>query len=223
MEVKTFMDKYDTKLLELITGYIDGELNEAETKRVEEVLEKSPQLRDFYVAEKRIKKVIRERLAIEKAPFHLRNRIRRQLARYGSRPSFWQLVYSLFEYRPAAASFAFAVIAFLVLLPVYQIVESNGRVPSRSALPAVREAELEGEIICLDCDLFSVNQKGTVTHDRRMHRPGLRANDGTVWTILQDDEDTPFQYNKLLRKHASLSGLIFENSRYIRVAAYKLL
>ena len=95
--------------------------------------------------------------------------------------------------------------------------------PSRSALPAVREAELEGEIICLDCDLFSVNQKGTVTHDPRMHRPGLRANDGTVWTILQDDDDTRLQYNKLFRKHASLSGLIFENSRYIRVEAYKLL
>ncbi|MFQ5651299.1 MAG: anti-sigma factor family protein [bacterium] len=208
----------------LITGYIDGELNEKDRMEVEKLLQESPELLQRYEAECKLKELVTERLQIAKAPAHLRRRIERQIARGGDLPTFWQLIQSLFEYRPVATSFALAVLAFSILLPTFGVMTSSGDAGrSTSAGLSVHSAQLRGEIICLDCDLF-LKYHGVPVRHQVIHRPGLRAEDGAVWTILQDGTGKEIQYNReLLKRKATLFGVVFENPRYISVNKYKLL
>ncbi len=220
------MKRSQEELHELITGYIDGELSVDQTQEVEKLLAGSKELYDYYLSEKRMKEVIKNQLGAVRAPSHLRTRVRRQIARTGYRPGFFELVQGLFDYRPLATSIAFAVIAVLILTPTYRmIVEGHGFVTKpQASQPTVRTASLEGEIICLDCDVFNPHLRTAEGHNPIVHRPGLKGDDGAIWTILGSGKGLTPQYAQtLLRKRATLHGLIFDNPRYIQVDSFELL
>jgi len=221
------MKENQEQLVAMITGYIDGELSAKDATKVEALLRESKEYYDYYLTEKRTKELLQKRVSILRAPLHLRNRIRRQLGRTGFRPGFWELLQGLFEYRPLAASLAFSVLAILIILPNYRLIH-NSSMPLQSqgmeGVPAVRNAQLAGEIICLDCDLFNPLLRPSEHHDPVLHRPGLRADDGSIWTILVGKAGNKLQYSRdLLKKRATLTGTIFENSRYIQVSKYEVL
>jgi|GEM_PF-1857972 len=226
------MNKNREQFAAMITGYIDGELSAKDTKKVEKLLAESKEFYDYYLTEKRTKELLKRRVSILRAPLHLRNRIRRQIARTGYRPGFLELLQGLFDYRPVATSLAFSIIAILIVLPNYRMIQnrmiqngSNSFVShSMESLPPVRNGQLAGEIICLDCDVFNPLLHPSEHHDPLVHRPGLRADDGSIWTILVRKGDNNLKYSRdLLRKHATLTGMIFENSRYIQVNKYEIL
>lgn len=226
------MKKKNDNVYQLITAYIDGELSPEQMKEVEQLLSETPEYHEHYLAEKRTKRLIKENAPVLQAPAQLRNRIRRQIARSGYRPSFWELVQGMFDYRPAATGFAFAVIAFFVLLPAYEMISRSAESlmqKSDSTAPGAKYDELTGEIICLDCDIFTTHRNtpqaaSYAEHDPVIHHPGLRADDGAIWTILQNPSEEQGHYTRaLLQKRAILSGTVFENSRYIHVDGYKVL
>ncbi len=209
----------------LLTGYIDDEISAEERVEVEAAIKKNPELAQAMESERKLKGVLKEQLKGVKAPTHLRQRIRRDILRADEKPSFTELVSSFFEYRPVATSLAFAVLALLVFVPSYEVVTSRApgllQLSDGAGNTYATEGTLEGEIICLDCEVFSA---GRAEHNVQLHRPGLRATDGTIWTIVQKRSEDKQRYGRdLLKKKARLTGIIFKNSRYISVEGYQLL
>lgn len=203
----------------LITRYIDGELKPMDRDEVKTHLGQCSKCKEDYLQEIQVKNLVKDRLANVKAPAHLQSRIRRNLIRSGSRPGFWQLLHSMFLYRPVATSFALALIALLMFLPTIQIIESPFDLLGRGT----ETAKLEGEIICVDCEFLS-NNLGNAVHDQATHRSGLQAEDETIWTFVRGNSNKElFQDQSLLRKKALVSGILFRNSQYIYVQEYKLL
>lgn len=207
------------KLATLLTAYIDGELDEEQMKEIRKLLESDAALYKSYEAEKQLCETMSKKLPTVKAPDYLRQRIRRDIMRGPEKPTFWQLIHSMFEYRPLATSLAVAAMVVIISLPAYQIVGTGFGPP----VSAMKQGFLDGEIICLDCDVFSdgTTNKG---HDPELHRPGLRCSNGAIWTILPANGAERILYGRdLLKKKARLVGLIFNDSRYIRVSDFQLL
>ena len=212
------MKKNCNKFSVLITRYIDDELDASGKNEVKTHLRDCPECNETYAAEAQVKKLVRERLPIVKAPANLRSRIRRNLIRDGNRPGFWQLVHSLFLYRPMTASFAMALIGFLILLPSIQWLDN----PFNAQGEQAKVTQLRGEIICLDCE-FRSKSGVNPAHDQA-HRHGLKAEDESVWTFVQPNSNKELlQDPKMLRKKALISGILFRNSQYIYVEEYELL
>ncbi|NIR50614.1 hypothetical protein GWO43_18900 [candidate division KSB1 bacterium] len=207
----------------LITGYIDGELKPREYEEVKAHLETCPHCMERYEEENDVKRLIHERVPLVKAPIYLQRRIRRQLLRNGETPGFWNLLNLIFEYRPVAASLAVAVIACLVVLPAAQLLFQPFDANLATSDQVYERAELKGEIICLDCEFLSRDVKGLV-HNKFGHRPGLKAEDETVWTFLHtENHQELFRKPELLRRQAVVSGTLFTNSHYIQIESYRLL
>ena len=203
----------------LITRYIDDELDVSEKNEVKIHLRECSECQETYEQETQVKKLLRERLPIVKAPAYLRSRIRRNLIRDGNRPGFWQLVHSLFLYRPVTSSLVMALIAFMVFLPTVQLLDNPFDVLEEQA----KTAQLKGEIICLDCE-FRSKSGVNPAHDPQVHRHGLKAEDESIWTFVQASSNNELlQDQKLLRKKALVSGILFRKSQYIYVQEYKLL
>ncbi|MFQ5823847.1 MAG: zf-HC2 domain-containing protein [bacterium] len=214
----------------LITGYIDNELATSIRKEVKVHLDGCPNCYQSYLNEKKLKETVQEKLPTLKAPMYLRRRIRRQLVRNGERPSFLELMQTVFIYRPVAASFALAVMAFLVLFPTYRMmVEGSTHVSSNltKVENSAKSGELKGEIICLDCEILSHSEgvsKGQYKHDPATHRSGLKSEDGTIWSFVHTNATHELLHNpKYLKKKAQITGTLFKNSRFIFVKGFDLL
>ncbi len=213
--MKSNCDKFSV----LVTRYIDDELDVSRKNEVKTHLQECFECNETYEQEVLVKKLLRERLPIVKAPTYLRSRIRRNLIRHGNRPGFWQLVHSLFLYRPVTASFAMALMAFMVFLPTVQLLDS----PFNAVEEQTKTEQLKGEIICLDCE-FRSKSGVSPAHDPQAHRHGLKAEDKSVWTFVQPNSNKELLHDpKMLRKKTLVSGILFRNAQYIYVQEYKLL
>ncbi|MFQ5601843.1 MAG: anti-sigma factor family protein [bacterium] len=209
-----------------ITGFIDSELPASETEAVQIHLDECSRCHAAYREELRVKDLVQERLPIVKAPFALKRRIRRQLIRNGERPGFWQLLHSLFVYQPVSASLALAVIILVMFLPSVQVVSTSlEKISSKSveSVASQTEEELQGEIICMDCELLSHNVE-KLQHNPETHRMGFKTIDKRVWTFLDSDSNKELLHDQsLLKRKAVISGILFQDARYIYVKNYKLL
>lgn len=213
--MKSNCDKFSV----LITRYIDNELDASGRSEVKTHLQECSECNESYLQEVQVKELLRERLPIVKAPAYLRSRIRRNLIRDGNRPGFWQLVHSLFLYRPVTASFAMALIAFMVFLPTVHLLDN----PFNVVEEQTKSEQLKGVIICVDCE-FRSKSGVSPAHDPQLHRHGLRAEDKSVWTFVRASSNMELlQDQKFLRKRALISGILFRNSQYIYVQEYELL
>lgn len=211
----------------LITGLVDQELDSSTRKEVEVHIAACASCSTQYANEVNVKKVVRERFSMVKAPAYLRARIRRYLARHGNVPSFWELVQSLFIYRPAAASFSLAVIAFMIILPLFQLVSESSYRGQPAALELTRMSPqagfLQGKIICVDCEFLSHDQKGQVQHTDE-HRAGLKTEDGTVWSFIYTKTTEELMRNPTyLRKSARVKGKVFPSSHLVYVESLEML
>ncbi len=220
------MEKDCSYFASFITGFIDDELNSSDKKKVEIHLDKCPDCNELYVDEVNVKRIIKERIPIVKAPAYLQRRIRRQLIRNGNRPGFWQLIQSIFVYQPFPASFALAIMICLVFLPLFQMMgnPANMTMTNQSDSDFVKkEAVLKGDIICLDCEYLSQNLD-IAKHPSELHRSGIRTDDENIWTIVNSEDYETIAHNKNISgKKAEVRGLLFKNSHYIYVNDLKLL
>lgn len=213
------MDKRCQKIAPWITGYIDREIPEDKINLVRQHLEECPDCYDNYLGELKVKQFLRERLPFVKAPKYLHQRVRRQLIRRGDRPSFWELIQSLFIYRPIAASFTVAVVVFLVIFPMYHSFIEKAKIETQTPIVA----EVQGKIICLDCAFLSKTGE-KFYHDANLHRPGLKSEDGSIWSFVNTPQTRELMKNgTFLNKKARIYGMLFKNSHYIYVKKYEIL
>ncbi|RMF63495.1 MAG: hypothetical protein D6743_10615 [Calditrichaeota bacterium] len=219
------MKKDCTYFGSLITGYVDGELDDKKVLAVRAHLKDCKRCNESYLDEVKLKNVLKERVLKTRAPGYLRNRIRRQIFRYGERPSFAELIQSLFAYRPIHSTLALAAIAIVVFFSTYELVQPLSPHTRQASTTGVslKSGQLHGEIICLDCELLSHTTEGFV-HDPKTHHAGLQADDGSIWTFMHSPagENIPANRN-YLKKKAVVSGILFTNAHYIQVEELKLL
>lgn len=210
----------------LITGFIDGELDEETGHLVKQHLNECQRCHENYAQEQQIKRLVSERVQMQRAPAYLQNRIRRQLIREGDRPGFFEIVRSLFVYRPVAASLTLAIIGVLVVLPMYlwsSASQSHLDVPHLATEETALTGELIGEVFCLDCE-FLARYSANLQHDPQTHRPALRCQDGIIWTCLQSKTTQRlFQEPNAFKKKTVVSGVLFTKSHYVIVEDYELL
>jgi mycothiol system anti-sigma-R factor len=212
------MKKQCSKYASLITGYIDGELNAEQKQETKAHLADCPECESAYLSELRVKKTIKQRLPIYEAPITLQRRIRRQIASSESKPGLRQLLHPIFVYRPLSASLSLAFLMLLILVPIYQQFRYQ-----HDAFSTSRNVEVNGEIVCLDCEVFSKEGESEVPHEG-VHRAGIMTEDQRIWTfvnapalesVLHSRESNP--------KKARIIGDLFPNARYMYVKNYELL
>lgn len=205
----------------LITGFIDDELDPETRQLVKEHLNECQWCNENYAREKQIKRIVSERVKIQKVPGYLHNRIRRQLIREGDRPGFFDIMRSLFVYRPMAASLTMAVVAVLIIMPMY--LWSTSTQSFSGTKESALTGELTGEVFCLDCEFLS-RYVTNVKHDPQTHRAALRCQDGIIWTCLQSNETQRlFEDPNAYKKKTLVSGVLFTKSHYVIVEDYELL
>lgn len=222
-EDKVGMKKQCSDFGDLITGYIDEELELRQVSEVEDHLNVCERCARIYTSELEIKSLLKDRMQqVTGAPAHLLPRIRHRLNRDEGRPGFWQGVLSLFEIRPLPSAFALAIVLALILLPSYRLVNTVGLQRVLNSNNVVEDADLTGEILCLDCELIAESHaKGK--HDTS-HRLGLKVNEHSMWTFLQTDTAQKLLKDpSLLKKRVSVHGTLFMNSRYVDVKNYQVL
>ena len=206
----------------LITGLVDEELDEGDARTVRHHLDECPGCNAKFVTEKNIKRIVKEGITSNAAPAYLKTRIRHNLMRQGVRPGFWQLLRTVFTYRPVAAALAVSFIFAAIILPAIYLQWSNQAAHwlSRSGHNYV---ELRGEIICLDCECLQDQIKPT-EKELMMHRFGIRTDDHSVWTFLYTSATKDLMGNhQMLKKRIAVTGRLFESSHYIQVNTYRLL
>jgi len=196
----------------LISGYIDGELNEADKKKVETLLQTSKEMKELFHLEKNLKDFIKQKIKADTAPFELRSRIKRQIGRLKGRPGFFEIINELLAYHPVASAASFAVILILILMPNF------GRF---TAGDNVEFKHLRGEIVCLDCDVFS-KHVDVAEHSNLLHQPGIKCDNGSIWSLVQTGGEQSVDM-RFLRKKIELTGVAFNSLKYIKVEDYHLL
>lgn len=214
------MNKNCSYFATLITALVDNELDNDKKREVREHLQDCPECAKAYRHEETVKSLLRERLPKYHAPITLRSRIRRQLARYGERPSFWEILQSLFIYRPVPAMIAAAAILLFVLVPPIALNNWSGHFQDSGVVHA---AQLEGQIICLDCEFETLNGQKIPHSHKVIEKPGLKTSDGKIYTFMQNSViKTPFTNPVYLNKSAEIEGTLFENAHYIQVSDFHL-
>jgi len=210
------------KIRQLLTGYIDNELSEANRCKVEKMLVEQPTLQQDLEAEREMKSLLKNRCTPMKCPEYLNMRIKRKISRE-KKSSLFEFIGTMFEYRPVAAAVTFATISTLIFLSGYQFLSTNIDFPFIKQR-GMSKGVIIGQIICVDCDVFfRTGMEGT--HNTEVHRLGLKARNGSVWTIMSGNGgDRSFTLNhNLLEKEARLTGYIFQDSHYILANDYELL
>lgn len=199
----------------LITSLIDNELSNKQKDEVQQHLDDCPECLDSYKNESKVKVLLRERLPNYQAPLSLRSRIRRQLARYGARPGFWEIIQSLFIYRPIPAMLTVAALLIFMLVPPLAL--NNISFNSHES-GIVHAAQLEGEIICLDCEMQSLTGHKIPHSHNVIEKPGLKTKDGKIYTFIQNSiMGTPLMSPEYLKKNVRIEGTLFEDAQYIQV------
>lgn len=221
------MKKTRNRFPEMITGYVDGELSNDKSRELEAEFDKNPDLKNEYVAESRLKKIIKSKAAVSGAPNGLRQRIERAVAReQADPPTFLTLLFSLFEYRPVVMSAALAFLILLMFLP--STLGLFQRIPHEAGVSTVRFSpgvvKMQGRIICLDCDVFA-NHKSTSLNHSQIHTPAVVTDSGEIWTIVVDNKagkEIKADVD-LLQREAIVEGRTFGSAQYIEVDRYTLL
>ncbi|MCG8605651.1 zf-HC2 domain-containing protein [bacterium] len=212
------MRKQCGKYASWITGYIDGELNASQRQEIKTHLADCSECKGAYLSELRVKKTIKERLPIYEAPVTLQRRIRRQIANSESKPGLRQLLHPIFVYRPLSVSLSLAFLMLLIFLPVYQQIRYQPE-----ALSTSRNVEVNGEIVCLDCEVFSKEGESEVPHEG-IHRAGIMTEDHRIWTFVNALAlESVLHSRESIRKKARIIGDLFPNARYMYVKNYELL
>lgn len=201
-------------------GYVDHELEPAQTSRIAQHLQDCPGCTEEVNVQKNMKTLVHERVRSAPAPIHLRTAIRRQLEQETAGAGFGALLQQLWQQRPLPALAAAVVLMLLSASLTYFFVQNPARRTDRSATFVA--GYIEGEVVCIDCDLLDA-LKQTYTHDET-HRVGVRCHDGKVWSILQSPKGRELMHDvNHFHKQVRVTGTLFQDSHYIEVQQFSLI
>jgi anti-sigma factor (TIGR02949 family) len=202
-----------------LAGFVDHELASPQANMISQHLQNCTECAKAASAQQTMKELVRQHAPIVAAPVYLRAQIRRELDRELSF-NFRGQLQQLFLRQPLPA---FAAVVMLILLSgvagYFLFQKQGGQIGGGELYVA---GSIEGEIICIDCDLLDVINTPYV-HDVT-HRIGLRCKDGHIWSILRTEKGSelmqdPSRYRKQIR----LTGQLFQNHRYIEVREFSLI
>ncbi len=204
------------QIQEQLAGYVDRELEPAQANTVSRHLQDCPGCAEEADAQQKIKNLVRAKSASVAAPAPLRAEIRR-LYQENSGFGFRTQLRQLFALQPAPTLATAAAVIFLSGLLTYFIF-------SRPSPPAGRDAQfitgsIEGEIICIDCNLLDL-LKTRYVHDAA-HRVGVRCQDGRLWSILRSEKSQ--ELFGQIHRQVRIVGNLFENMRYVEISAFSFI
>ncbi len=129
---------------EKLAAFVDNELMGAERAEIEKRLDQDSELREGFNAQKQVKNLVHDCVVLERAPVHLRSRIRRSLEDAQKTPGFFNLLADIFRFHAAKSLLAAAVLLLLVTFPWLQNMGSDTDLFNGGKYQIV-----EGKVICV--------------------------------------------------------------------------
>jgi len=200
-----------------IAGYVDRELEPVQSQNVSRHLQGCPGCAAAANDQQKMKSLVRERSAALAAPLRLRAAIRRSLEREHDGAGFWTHVWQLFELQPLPALASVVALMFLPGLLTYFAFSRSAPLTGDDA--AFVAGRLEGEIICIDCDLLNL-LKTAFAHDAA-HRVGLRCPDGRLWSILRSEQSEALSTQ--MRRRVRVVGKLSEKMQYVEIREFSII
>ncbi|KAA3620184.1 MAG: hypothetical protein DWQ05_05495 [Calditrichaeota bacterium] len=203
---------------EKITAYVDNELVEVERDEIEARIGNDPKLKEICEAQKQVKKLVKECVLLEKAPVHLRARIRRSLDQAQIVPGFLNLISDIFRYHAVKGLATTCTILVLVALPWFP---AENLTPSSDDVIAVKLQVIEGKLICVDCEQLHSEHINSVKHSD-FHRAGLKTSDGTIWQFLDYGKGSELIHDfSRLNATMHVEGKLINGDHTLNVQSYQ--
>jgi len=211
------------EISEKLAGFVDGEIDAAAVSAIAAHMERCPDCRDREKTQRAVKGMLSNPALRQATPHQARARILRAIESQAERLSFGALVRRLFEFQPLPS---FATLALLIALPAAFAFWSGSKIFSTPAAEAPliiqMNSELEGEVVCVDCELLTLTKTAFV-HDAT-HRLGLRCNNGHFWNILQTGKGTELStVGHLMHRRIIIKGHLFPTEHVVEVMDYSVI
>jgi anti-sigma factor (TIGR02949 family) len=209
---------------EKLAGFVDGEIAADAADEIAAHVSHCSNCGDREKTQRAVKAVLSNPAVRQSTPHDVRARIMRSIERLPENMTFGSLVKRLFEFQPLPA---FASLIFLVALPLTIVLLWGGQKehlqPSpEEPLALVMNGQMEGEVVCIDCELLNIS-KTPYVHDER-HRLGLRCTDGHYWNILQTDKGSELSsVGHLMHRRILVRGHIFPTQHLVEVTDYSVI
>jgi len=217
------MNSHCEEIREQLSGYVDEETAPEIRRQIATHLEQCPACNDQEKIQRAVKGLLLQRPPHEPVPHHLQARVLYQLRTSAARPPFTALLRRLIEYRPVA-TFAMAGAALML---VATLTWWGGGMAARHEdhdrpLALQANSQMEGEMVCIDCELLNVS-KTPYVHDAR-HRLGLRCKNGFYWNILQAGKGPELcALRDALHRQVLVKGHIFAAQHQIEVTDFTVI
>jgi|GEM_PF-1498458 len=205
------------QIQEQIAGYVDRELDTPQVNVVSRHLQDCPGCAEEATAQQKIKDLVRENAGSIPAPAHVRAEIRRRLDQEIFGFGFWEQIRQLFLLQPVPAIAAVVVLMLLSGLTASFVLPTQSQ--RASSYGGFVAGSIEGEIICVDCDLLEIVATPYI-HDAG-HRVGVRCQDGHVWSLLRSEKSQALSTN--MRRRVRIVGRLFEQMQYVEVKEFSLI
>jgi len=205
------------QIQEQLAGYVDRELEPGQANTVSRHLQDCPGCAEEANAQQSMKNLVHEKSPRLAAPAHLRAEIRRRLDQENSGFSFWAQLRQLFVLYPAPALATAVALIFLSGLLTYFAFPQTS--PLAGSAEPFTTGSIEGEIICIDCDLLAL-VKAAYVHDTT-HRVGVRCKDGHLWSILRSEKSQ--ELSGQMHRQVRISGNLFENAQYVKISEFSVI
>lgn len=186
----------------LVSGLIDNELSDQESKMVNEHLETCHSCAELYKSQQFTKSQLSKNYRTEVTPVYLRARIRRNIINTVSWPGFWGSLAEVFAAHKVKSTFATLVLVLLIAVPYGQYFFAASEIVTVSD---TRFVSIKGKILCVDCELMR-----TSGHDPECaadHHLGLKDRSGKLWNFVNASKGKELIHEfALLNKSVEIEG-----------------
>ncbi|MDZ7359439.1 MAG: zf-HC2 domain-containing protein [candidate division KSB1 bacterium] len=202
---------------EQIAGYVDRELAPSQVHMVSRHLQDCAGCAEEADAQQKMKDLVRDNAKSIPTPARVRAEIRRRLDQQNFGFGFWEQIRQLFLLQPAPAIATVLVLMLLSGLTASFVLSTQSQ--RASSYGQFVAGSIEGEIICVDCDLLEI-VKTPYIHDAT-HRVGVRCPDGHVWSLLRSEKSQVLSAN--MHRRVRIVGRLFKQMQYIEVEEFSLI
>ncbi len=204
MDCKEFREAMDL--------YLDGELAEEAVTAADLHLGECMRCRRAYERLRELRARLREAVRADSMPATLEARIRAQLF-----PA-WRTAW--------AAALALLLLAGLIwagLNPATRGYAAGAMESVAFRLDPPRVVELEGQLICRDCELKTLYGAGTMCL-LKGHRAALKTADGKIWNLMEGEHTEALLHDESFRgRSVHIRGKLYRRAGCVEVQSYRVL